>query len=129
MRAPWLAHRNPGERRGRSGPSTNGDQIRRPSPPHAARGRGPTSEIVERTARDRYTFLGLGFTIAASTMVAGDFKHLVAARLIAKAWLQLVADLALIGIVYYLIFGTVCPLSRLSTRLPETSRRAPPLAP
>src|SRR5262249_27253608 len=54
-----------------------------------------------------YTWLGLGFTIAASIMVAGDLKHLLRSRLMTKAWLQLAADLALVGLVYYLIFGTV----------------------
>jgi cellulose synthase (UDP-forming) len=74
-----------------------------------------------------YTWMGLIFTVATSIMVERDIDPLVRAWIASGNWTQLADDVALILIVYYLIFGTIlyflCRLGylkRLAAHQPAT---------
>ena len=64
-----------------------------------------------------YTWVGLIFTLAASIMVERDISPIIRDRIATGAGIKVVDDVALMMIVYYLIFGTllyfVCRLGYL----------------
>ncbi len=54
-----------------------------------------------------YTWIGLVFTLATAIMVERDIDPIIRAAIADDAWMRIADDVALIMIVYYLIFGTI----------------------
>ena len=75
--------------------------------PQPAQRRQKPAKNLNVPRETTYTWIGLVFTLATAIMVERDIDPIIRAAIADDAWMRIADDVALIMIVYYLIFGTI----------------------